>query len=142
MHAIAHVLIGTCLFVCVTVRAETQQPTGTLIGTGRGCYGTFDVDAKAITWMTPFSKCKAVPYKLIERDEQGDVSRMTFRLKPDAGTCRYSVLSLTHKGHVEHIGWDLTGYGSEQSYQADKARGYQTRTEDMMSCYLTRDSRK
>jgi hypothetical protein len=142
MRAIACVLIGACLAETATVQAENHQPAGRFIGSGRACYGTLAVKAKSISWLTPFSQCKSVPYELMGRDEHGDESRVTYRLKPGAGSCRYNVLSLTHKGHADDTGWDVTGYGSEQSYQADKASGYRAKTEDMMSCYLVRDRAK
>jgi hypothetical protein len=124
------------------VQAETHQLTARFMGSGRACYGPLTVGTKTISWLTPFSQCKSVSYALIEGDARGDISRVTYRLKPDAGSCRYPVLSLTHKGRAKHSGWDVTGYGSEQSYQDDKASGYQAKSEDMMSCYLIRDPGK
>jgi hypothetical protein len=142
MRPIAHVLIGACLVATFSVRAETHQLGGRFMGSGRACYGPLTVGTKTISWLTPFSQCKSVPYALIERDVHGDVSRVTYRLKTNAGSCRYTVLSLTHKGGAAHTGWDVTGYGSEQSYQDDKASGYQAKSEDIMSCYLIRDPGK
>jgi hypothetical protein len=123
-------------------QAATQTPPGRFQGSGRACDGTLEVRTKSISWLTTFSQCKAMPYALIERHEQGGETRITYRLKSRASSCRYAILSLTHKGLAEDTGWDVTGYGSEQSYQADKTSGYQAKAEDMMSCYLTRNPGK
>jgi hypothetical protein len=129
--------------VAISVASAQPRPlTGRFVGNGRACYGTLDVRTKTISWLTTFSKCKSTPYELIERNEQGGELRMTYRIKPNADGCRYAILSLTHTGVAKDIGWDVTGYGSEQSYQADKANGYQAKAEGMMSCYLTRDPGK
>jgi hypothetical protein len=142
MRPIAYVLIGTCMMAIAAAQAETRPLTGRFQGSGRACYGTLDVRTKTISWLTTFSQCNSTPYELIERNEQGEELRMTYRLKPGTDTCRYAILSLTHAGVAENTGWDVTGYGSEQSYQTDKASGYKAKAEDMMSCYLTRDPGK
>jgi hypothetical protein len=36
-------------------------------------------------------------------------------------------------------GWEATGDGRKESYDADKASEYQKQAPDMMSCYLVRD---
>jgi hypothetical protein len=97
------------------------------------------VAEKTISWMTPFSQCKSMGYELIERGSREGQMRMTYRLKPGAGSCRYTVLTLTHRGTVDGTGWEVTAYGSETSYRTDKSNGYKTRSEDMLSCPLVRD---
>jgi hypothetical protein len=142
MRMIAHLLIGTCILPVAVASAEIQPLTGRFLGSGRACYGTLAVRSKTISWLTTFSQCKAVPYELIERNEQAGALRVTYRLKQSNASCRYTILSLTHMGPEGDSGWDVTGYGSEQSYRADKSSGYKSKADDMMSCYLTRDPGK
>jgi hypothetical protein len=142
MRTVAFVLIGASLMAVAASRAETWPLTGRFLGSGRACYGTLAVRTKTISWLTSFSQCKSIPYELIERNQQGEELRVTYRLKLGTDSCRYAVLSLTHTGSAKDTGWGVTGYGSEHSYQADKASGYSAKDEDMMSCYLTRDSGK
>jgi len=80
-----------------------------------------------------------MPYTLLGKEKQNGQTRVTYRLTSHAESCRYAVLSLTHAGMGENTGWEVTGYGSQQSYLADKSRGFKVETDDMMSCYLVRN---
>lgn len=130
------------LVVAVTAQAQTEPLTGRFQGTGRACYGTLTVQAKTISWLTSFSQCKSTPYRLVSQEKHNGQTRMTYRLTSSPANCRFAVLSLTHAGPAENTGWEVSGYGSEQSYLADKSSGYKAKTEDMMSCYLVRDPSK
>jgi hypothetical protein len=138
MRLSPYAFIGMWLFATAAVQAEASPFFGRFQGTGRACYGTLAVTAKTISWQTPFSQCKSMPYELIERASREGKMRMTYRLKPGA-SCRYTVLTLTHSGTIDDTGWEVTAYGSETSYQTDKSSGYKTRSEDMLSCRLVRD---
>lgn len=139
MRAIAFVLIATGLIANAAAQTATGAFTGRFLGSGRACYGTLAVQTKTISWLTTFSQCKSVSYELVEQNKQGTELRLTYRLTRVPSSCRYAILSLTHAGPSEDTGWGVTGYGSEQSYLADKASGYMIKTEDMMSCYVTQD---
>lgn len=130
-------LVAVCLILMGVARAETSAFTGHFQGTGRACYGTLAIQAHTISWVTPFSQCKSVPYQLIDRNAQKGWTRMIYRLDRQTGSCRYAILALAHTGPAADTGWEATGYASEQSYQSDKSSHYQTRRQDMMSCYLT-----
>jgi hypothetical protein len=107
-----------------------QSLHGRFQGTGRACYGTLAVRAKTITWTTPFSQCKSMPYELVEQHKQGKKVSMTYRLKTHPGICRYTILALTHHGSADDTGWEVTGYGAEQ------------RADHVMSCSLIREQEK
>jgi hypothetical protein len=138
MRAIAHVLIGTCLVAVTAMATETGSLTGHFEGTGRACYGTLAIKAKTISWQTTFSQCKAAPFELIEQDRKNGKIRLAYRLKARTPGCRYSILTLTHAGPASETGWEATGYGSRQSYEADKSSSYKANAADMMSCPLIR----
>jgi hypothetical protein len=138
MRMIPYAITGAILATAITVQAESGSVTGRFQGTGRACYGTLSIDAKTLSWLTPFSHCKSMAYQLLSQERHGGKTRMTYRLTSSPANCRFAVLSLTHGGPGENTGWEVTGYGAEQSYLADKASGYQAKTEDMMSCYLVR----
>lgn len=138
MRTVAYASIGTCLVVATAMAAEPRPFTGRFEGTGRACYGTLAIKAKTIAWKTIFSQCKTTPFELIEQNRQDGQIRLTYRLKTIAPSCRFSILTLTHAGPSPQSGWEATGYGSRQSYESDKSRGYQANTEDMMSCPLIR----
>lgn len=79
----------------------------------------------------------AVPYELIEKVDDETKTRTTYRIHATAPGCLYQVLSLTHlsgKGHAN--GCEVTAYGSEGDYRADKAGAFEGNPADAMSCYL------
>jgi len=141
MRAIPCASIAICLLTLTTARAETSSFTGRFQGTGRTCYGTLAVQAKTISWLTPFSGCRPVRYQIIEHDAQNEQMKTVYRLEPGATSCRYAILILTHSGTSTDSGWEVTGYGSEQSYRTGKSSDYKTSSEDMMSCPLVREHR-
>lgn len=138
MRMIGYAFIGAIVAGAMTARAESETVTGRFEGTGRACYGTLSIQAKTLSWLTPFSQCKSMPYRLVDQENHGGKTRMTYRLTSPPSNCHFAVVSLSHTGLTENTGWEVTGYGSQQSYLADKGSGYQARTEDMMSCYLVR----
>jgi hypothetical protein len=142
MRMIFQACIGAILITAGTAQAAPQLSTSSFQGTGRACYGTLNIHPKTISWITPFSQCKSMSYTLVNQERQNGQSRMTYRLTSHAESCRYAVISLTHAGPAANTGWEVTGYGSEQSYLADKSAGYQAKTEDAMSCYLVRNAGK
>lgn len=90
-----------------------------------------------ISWITPFSRCREVPYEIIDRDDTSDTRRLTYRFPRGAASCHYRIVSLAHKGSAAlETGWEVTGYGDEASYHGDKAAGFSGSTPDLMSCYL------
>lgn len=110
-------------------------------GTGRACYGDLTIQRKTIAWNTPFSQCRTASYSLMEHASNAAQIRYTYLLRHTDSMCRYRVLSVTHaRGKNAQIGWEVTGYGAEDSYLADKASGYSNNPPDMMSCYLVRTS--
>ena len=138
MRVVSYTFVPFLLLALTAARAETSSLTEHFQGTGRACYGTLAVEAKTISWLTPFSQCKPVPYEIVERDSFDGKMKTTYRLQRGAASCRYTVLTLTHSGVEDGSGWEVTGYGSEQSYRTDKSSGYKIRSEDMMSCPLVR----
>jgi hypothetical protein len=120
--------------------ASTPSLTGHFIGSGRTCYGTLQIARETISWNTPFSRCKARPFHLMEDERAGGKRRLTFELTETASTCRFQVISLTHdESSAEDSGWEATGYADPESYQADKRSAYTRNAPDMMSCALVRD---
>ena len=142
MCAMIRLALALCMAVGVTARASEAPFTGRFLGTGRACYGMLAVRTQTISWRTTFSQCQA-PYKLVERTDSDGHLRITWRFTRSISACRYQLISLTHDGGPDQdIGWNVTGYGSEQSYLADKRAGCPAASPDTMSCYLVRDSGK
>lgn len=142
MRVINYALIAAAMATGGAV-ADTAPLTGRFLGTGRACYGTLAIHTKTISWLTTFSQCKSVPYKLVERSESAGQLRLTYRFEHPPASCRYRVVSLTHNTAAgEDQGWQVTGYDTEASYSADKASGYTAKDGDIMSCYLVRDPGK
>lgn len=139
MRVSLYTFLGTCLVAATAAQAKDSPFTGHFQGTGRACYGTLSVQAKTISWTTPFSQCTSISYELVERSKQDGQTTITYRFKSHPGSCRYTILALTHHGAADATGWEVTGYGSEKSYRTDKSNAYKARAEDMMSCPLVRD---
>ena len=136
-------VLTLCMALGLAAQAGEAPFTGRFIGTGRACYGMLAVRTKTISWLTSFSQCQALPYELVEQTDSGGHLRITWRFTRSIPACRYRLISLTHDGgHDQDIGWNITGYGSEQSYLADRSTGYTANPPDALSCYLVRDSGK
>ena len=132
----------TLAFLAPAVPAHAGKLAGTFAGTGRACFGKLVVHAKTISWSTTFSRCESLPYELIEQTADADVDRYSFKLTRHSPQCRYRYISVMHRrASGADIGWDVIGYGSEQSYFADKANGYKANAPDTMACYLIRESK-
>lgn len=123
--------------IAATVSAVAAEAfTGRFAGTGRACDGLLTVTGTKISWVTPFSRCGATTYRVIERNE----GRVTFVLAYKGAECRYRVLSLTHRpGEGPDLGWNVTGHSDKVSYREHQASGYSSHPPDMLSCYLIRD---
>jgi hypothetical protein len=143
MRVITCGFIVTAMAIGGTTVADTAPLTGRFLGTGRACYGTLAVRTKTISWLTTFSQCQSVPYKLLERSESSGQLRLTYRFEHAPASCRYRLVSVTHESAAgKDVGWEVTGYGSEGSYNADKSSGYTAKDGTTMSCYLVRDPGK
>lgn len=139
MRAIGRVIGAVCLMTPTLVLADASVITGRFVGTGRACSGTLCISQNTISWLTPFSQCKTGPYEVIEQSNTDRGVRLSVQMNAKGSTCLYRVVSLSHHGSATDTGWEVTGYGTKESYKADKASGYQNRSPDMMSCYLVRD---
>jgi hypothetical protein len=123
------------------VQAASLTPRATFTGEGRSCHGSLAITAPTISWMTPFSQCKAVPVQLLERrDENGHV-RLTYRLKRQPRHCLYRIVMLHHESSAnDDDAWSVVGYGSAETYESDKKSGYTLNAPDMIICPLTRQT--
>lgn len=136
-------VLALCMVAGLTAQAGEAPFTGRFLGTGRACYGMLAVRTKTISWLTSFSQCQALPYELVERADSAGRLRITWRFTRNLPACRYRLISLAHNGGSDKdIGWNVIGYGSEQSYLADKAAGYTAAAPDALSCYLVREQGK
>ncbi len=136
-------VLALCLVMGAPALASETPFTGHFLGSGRACYGMFAVRTKTISWLTSFSQCQALPYELVEHTDSAGRWRSTWRLTRSAPACRYRVISLAHNGGPnKDIGWIIIGYGSEQSYLADKASDFQADSADALSCSVVRDQGK
>jgi len=127
----------TLAWLAPAFQVQAEKLTGTFTGTGRACFGKLAVHAKTISWSTTFSRCELLPYELIEQTTDADVARYSFKFTRHSPQCRYRYITVTHRAESgADIGWNVIGYGSEQSYLADKANGYKANAPDAMACYL------
>jgi hypothetical protein len=107
---------------------------GNFMGSGRACYGMLTITARSIAWATPFSRCPASPYAVVDSRDDADGLRVTYRLLRPSAACRYPVLVLTHRANADvDIGWNVAGYPS-----LDSAK--EQRHADAIDCYLYRPS--
>ncbi|HUA99277.1 MAG TPA: hypothetical protein VMA34_13190 [Terracidiphilus sp.] len=111
--------------------------TGSFEGTGRACSGTLTVEARSLSWLTPFSKCRKVPYETIDQSVSGHQQQYAFQLKQHAHDCLYTVLYLAHQNDANmDIHWNVIGYATMRDYEADKQQGYKAASPSDLSCYL------
>lgn len=142
MRRMICIVATTLICLAPLAQGQTDKLTGTFTGTGRACSGQLVVQVKTISWVTSFSRCESLPYEIIEQTTDAETFRYSLKFKRHPPQCRYRYITVTHKGGSgEGIGWGVIGYGSEQSYLADKVNGYAANAEDTMSCYLVRESK-
>jgi hypothetical protein len=102
------------------------------MGSGRACYGMLTITSRAITWMTPFSRCRTSQYAIVDRQDRPDGLQVTYQLQRPSFGCRYPVLVLTHSVDAgADIGWNVVGYPSLES-------AIRRNKEDELGCYLYR----
>jgi len=95
------------------------------------------IRTKTVSWLTPFSQCRKVPYEVIERNQKGDERRFAFHLKQRNQACLFDVLYLYHSDTPNpDIGWHVIGYATQEEYQADKQDGYTANSPRSQSCSL------
>lgn len=139
MRSLKCILVCMAAVAALNVQAQEVSPPALFHGTGRACYGSLSIGPQTITWKTPFSECQAASYSHAEHSDSAGHTRDTYLLKKTNKACRFRVLSLTHADDKSaDIGWEVSAYGNEASYNVDKASGYTASTPDMMSCYLVR----
>lgn len=134
-----------CMIAVAALYVQAQEVSQPALfhGTGRACYGSLSIGPRTIAWNTPFNQCQAASYSHTEHSNNAGHTRDTYLLKKTNKACRFRVLSLTHADDKSaEIGWEVSAYGNEASYNADKASGYTANTPDMMSCYLIRTANR
>ena len=142
MRPVSLTLAVAAILLSQPALAANSTIIGKFSGTGRSCHGSLVVKAATISWITPFSQCKSVPVELLERQDETGQLRMTYRLKRQPRHCLYRVVMLQQDASAAVIGgWSVVGYGSVQSYEADKQSGYTLNAPDMMTCPVTRQTR-
>jgi hypothetical protein len=118
----------------------TRRFTGAFSGTGRACYGKLFVRTETIAWLTPFSQCPRVRYRIVGAEQSGNARALTFELTHRAKGCRYGVLHLRHRDEPDPaIGWEVFGYATLDDYRQDRARGFKAESPTSMVCYLVAD---
>lgn len=138
----ALVAMASVGLVAPVVADQAAAFTGVFSGTGRACQGSLAIRKKTISWVTPFSQCKNLPYEVLEQGNGKAGDFFTFRLKGTGSSCRYTVLHLTHEKNANgDIGWNVIGYLSQQSYAKDKEKGFKAEEQEALSCYLTTKAR-
>jgi hypothetical protein len=117
-----------------------QRLTGAFSGTGRACYGKLFVRTETIEWLTPFSQCPRVRYRIVDDERDGNARAVTFELDHRAKGCRYGVIHLRHRDEPDPaIGWEVFGYATLDDYRQDRARGFKAESPTSMVCYLVAD---
>lgn len=114
--------------------------TGAFSGTGRACYGRLFVRTETIAWLTPFSQCPRVRYRVLDDERSGNARALTFELARRPKGCRYGVIHLRHRDEPDPaIGWEVLGYATLDDYRQDRARGFTAASPTAISCYLVAD---
>lgn len=106
-------------------------------GSGRACYGALEIRAATIAWNTPFSTCPESRFKVLDRIDGRGKSGAVYEVQEPSKSCRFRVISLVQTMHKSSSPiWEATGYGTVESYKADKRRGFRGSSPDMLTCGL------
>lgn len=141
MRPVNLAIVVAAVFLSAPVLAAKGSLAGKFSGTGRSCYGSLTVKPTIVSWLTPFSQCNSVPVQLLERQDDKGQLRVIYRLKHQPRHCLYRVIMLQQDASANGDGgWSVVGYGSVQSYEADKQSGYTLNGSDMMTCPLARQA--
>jgi hypothetical protein len=112
------------------VAGDDNVLTGTFEGSGRACYGKLIIKPETISWTTPFSSCKNVPYEILDQTSRGSERRIVYSLKERDKGCLWSIVVLRHRDSPNaDLDWDLTSYLTMADYESTNAA-------NSMSCYL------
>lgn len=107
------------------------------MGSGHTCYGGLYVRSKTLSWLTPYSQCRQLPYRMLERSGQGRFREFAFQLQRRTKACRFGVIYLRHTESGDPaVGWDVTGYATLDDYRNDRQSGFKALPPTAMSCYL------
>jgi hypothetical protein len=137
---IAATLVATAGPCAAAPARPTPRFTGAFSGTGRACYGKLFVRTETIAWLTPFSQCPRVRYRIVDDERHGKARALTFALARRAKGCRYGVIHLRHRDEPDPaIGWEVFGYATLDDYRQDRARGFTAESPTSMVCYLVAD---
>lgn len=141
---IAALVVATLLVsvgAAVAAPARAAPFTGAFSGTGRACYGRLFVRTKTIAWLTPFSQCPRVRYRIVDDQRSGNVRSLTFALARRPKGCRYGVIHLRHRDEPDPaIGWEAFGYATLDDYRRDRASGFTAALPTSIACYLVADA--
>jgi len=104
---------------------------GVLEGTGRACYGRLDITPIDISWLTPFSKCKNLPYDFSDLGEHEGRRHFLYRMTNRKKSCLYEVIMLRRNRNASDGGaiWEAIGYRTIHDYESNSIH-------DSMSCYM------
>jgi hypothetical protein len=88
-------------------------------GSGRACHGKLVVTPKSIAWDTPFSRCAASAYEVLEQSGKGNEQRAGYLLKKRGKGCLYQVIVLEHNAASRaDLDWSAKGFQSVDDYKA------------------------
>ena len=99
-------------------------------GSGRACYGKLVVTSKEISWITPFSKCKKLPYEFTDLGKNEGCQQFLYQIKKKDRACLYNTILLSRKDDpkLDSI-WEAIGYRTIDDYKFHKV-------ENSLSCGL------
>jgi hypothetical protein len=127
--AVAAPLVAV-LFPSQLIAADNDVLTGTFEGSGRACYGKLAIRSEAVSWTTPFSSCRNMPYEILEQTSRGSERRIVYSLQERDKSCLWGIIVLRHRDSSKaDLGWDVTAYVTLADYES-------TNEANSMSCYL------
>ena len=112
---------GLCLVLCACVAASAQPAAPAieahLHGWGHSCAGELVLTRRTLSWVTPWSPCRAAPFQIVEQhDRNGDIDRL-YHFTRTTKACSYPYVKITYGHDAPGLAWYAQGFTNLQSAQ-------------------------
>ena len=102
-----------------TVEPESshlKSPTEVYLGGGRACAGKLMINAKTLSWMTPFSHCVDQPYTLVAlRSNNNALKNRVLQLSKPSAKCLYHFINIKTTPETGQV--QVAGFKSIEDYE-------------------------
>jgi len=117
-----YICVISLLCIVTANPAYAASLTGVFSGQGRACWGMLTLTGRTIEWTTPYSRCNATAYQVVEEELGSRAPTASFRLEHRNAACAFSYISVRFDPRYPDY-WRLTGYASTRAFMQRRQDG-------------------